>query len=319
MTKPAFSESERTLKSDDLVLRGTLCLPEKEGSKTPDAIVLMLSGSGDLDRNGNGLRLQLNIFNAIGQTLAENNIASYRYDKRGCGESDGNYLETGYFDLLNDAREALKALQQWPEASNIPVLLLGHSEGTLMASMLANEGHDIDSQILINPFLDRLEKIIEQQIVSTVAELKARTGFKGLMIKLFLFVSGDQVAKQQKIMKRVKRSKDPVIKVKRTPVNAKWLRDHMDIDPLEEHSKVNIPTLSIGGSKDLQCSPEDAKRIASLINAPVEAHVLDDLTHILRFDEESPSTFRYRELTESDIDPRVCELIVKWIASRGHT
>ena len=84
---------------------------------------------------------------------------------------------------------------------------------------------------------------------------------------------------------------------------------------MEEHKKVRIPTLSIGGSKDLQCSPEDANRIASVIDAPVETHVLENLTHILRVDKEPPTTFRYRELTESDIDLRVCRLMNDWIAN----
>ena len=91
--QPFFSKRDKEIQQDALTLRGTLCMPV---DNAPTITLLMLAGSGELDRNENGARLQLNIFNEIAHVLAENGIASFRYDKRGCAESDGVYNETGF-------------------------------------------------------------------------------------------------------------------------------------------------------------------------------------------------------------------------------
>jgi predicted acyl esterase len=69
-------------------LFGTICLPKKE-CQFP--VVLMVHGSGPLDRNGNMPGQNIDIFNMIAQHLANNRIASLRFDKRGCGKSTGNF------------------------------------------------------------------------------------------------------------------------------------------------------------------------------------------------------------------------------------
>jgi hypothetical protein len=72
--------------------------------------------------------------------------------------------------------------------------------------------------------------------------------------------------------------------------------------------------LCISGEKDIQCSPDDGHRIAVLAKAPVEVHVLPDLTHILRRDDRPPCFARYRAILGEPIDPRVLDLACDWIA-----
>ena len=310
--QPFFSEHDKEIQQDALTLRGTLCMPV---DNAPTITVLMLAGSGELDRNENGARLQLNIFNEIAHVLAENGIASFRYDKRGCAESDGVYNETGFFDLVDDARACLHAVRNFPETAQSEVLLLGHSEGALIAASLAATDKTIKGQILLNPFLESLEKTLERQLSNTLQEIDQLKGFKGSVIRLFLKINGDQMKKQRKFMQKVRKSSADSIKIKRTVVNAKWLREHQRIRPEEIYSKVEAPTLSIGGSKDVQCLPEDAHSIVALIDAPTESQVMDDLTHIARLDSQPTSTFRYKELTEQPIAREVPELMIRWINS----
>ena len=96
-------------------------------------------------------------------------------------------------------------------------------------------------------------------------------------------------------------------------INAKWLREHQRIRPKEIYVKVEAPTLSIGGAKDVQCLPQDAHDIVSLIDAQTESVVMEDLTHIARLDSQPASTFRYKELTEQPIARQVPELMIRWI------
>jgi len=151
---------------------------------------------------------------------------------------------------------------------------------------------------------------------STLAELKQLPGLKGFMVRIFLTVGGNQLTKQRRIMERVRRSRTDTIKVKKTVVNAKWLREHMNIDPAEIHSQVQVATLSIGGEKDMQCLPEDSEKVAQLIKAPTDAHLLTDLTHILRADDKPASTFRYTELAREPVDSRISALVSDWINKR---
>ncbi len=86
---------------DDVELVGELTSPESAGSH-PAALIL--SGSGPLDRDSNMPEQKLDIANALASALAARGVASLRYDKRGVGESGGDYLVTGFDQETSDAR-----------------------------------------------------------------------------------------------------------------------------------------------------------------------------------------------------------------------
>jgi len=277
----SFIEHEKSILVNGAKLSGTLCLHE---SVAPQKVILMIPGSGEVDRNENAMKLQLNILNSLAHSFAQQGIASMRFDKRGCASSEGRYHETGFHEFVDDAGEWLR-------------------------------NPDVKGQILLTPFLENMELLIERQLQRTLDEVSVLTGFKGLVVRVFLRLSGNQLKRQRKVMKRIKNSKKSSIKIKKTLINAKWLRELCEIEPADVFSKVKVPTLAIGGEKDLQCLPEDTQKLAGLVQAPVDSHVLSDLTHILRTDEEEPSTFRYKKLSEEPIDSRVPELILSWLKS----
>jgi uncharacterized protein len=74
-------------------LAGTMTRPERD---PPVPAALLLSGSGPLDRDSNMRRQVLNVGSALAAALAAHGVASLRYDKRGVGESGGDYLTTGF-------------------------------------------------------------------------------------------------------------------------------------------------------------------------------------------------------------------------------
>ena len=83
----------------DVSLAGTLTLPE---SGDPSELVVCVHGTGPMDRDQNMPGQRLDILNTIAEHLAWAGVASYRYDKRGCGSSTGEYYSAGHEDLLND-------------------------------------------------------------------------------------------------------------------------------------------------------------------------------------------------------------------------
>jgi len=313
MTTPNGNiEHDKTIEFHGAKLEGTLCLP-KLG--TPSKVVLMIPGSGEVDRNENAMQLQLNTFNALADSLADAGVASLRFDKRGGAQSGGKYHETGFFNFVDDADQWLKELDGFAELENCQRYVLGHSEGALIASFLSVRNPNLKGQILLTPFMENVELGIERQLQRTLDEVSLLTGFQGIVVRLFLRLSGNQLKRQRKVMKQVKNTSKSSIKIKKTLINAKWLREITSVEPVDIYRKVLVPTLAIGGTKDLQCLPEDTNKIASVLKGPVESHVLDNLTHILRIDKEKPSTFKYKALSEDAIDPRVPNLVLNWMES----
>lgn len=309
----AFSEIDKSLEFDGATLHGTLCLPVDQDIRQ---LVLMIPGSGEVDRNENAMSLQLNTFNEIAHELAREGIASFRFDKRGCAMSGGNYYETGFFNFVDDTEAWLNTMHSYAEVSDSSLYLLGHSEGTLIASLISASNPLVQGQILLTPFVENLELTIERQLKQTLEEVQKLTGMKGVIVRLFIRLSGNQVTKQRKIMQRVKNTTKSSIKLKKTLINAKWLREITSVDPVSVYQKVSVPTLSIGGEKDLQCLPTDTLKVGEYVTGPIETHLLPDLTHILRVDEEQASTFKYKQLSQEPVDPRVSKLTIRWLLSQ---
>ena len=309
-----MDEIEVSFKSGAETLFGTLSVPQdtEKGIKNPP-MVLFIHGSGPLDRNENAKMGKLDIFNALAKTLAENGIGSLRYDKRGCGKSQGNYLATGHFQLVDDGEAAFEFLKTQHHAAPGPLYIAGHSEGTIIAPQISNRRADVDGIILISPFVQKLEQVLLKQAENVQKDMKTMPGFSGFMTRLVIGLAGGVKNKQAKTLNKLKNSKSDVIRIGFRKLNAKWFRELLSIDPALVFAKVAVPTLIIAGEKDMQCAPEDAPEIARIIGEKAQYHVVDNLTHILRLETEPASIANYKKLLKNPIDPIVGELMVAWI------
>ncbi|MFK7861763.1 MAG: alpha/beta hydrolase [Granulosicoccus sp.] len=314
----AVNEEQIELFSAKTRLIGTLTLPSEKAhpelvDDKPVATVLLLADSGPLDRNQNSMQVQLNIFNDIANYLADQGIASVRYDKRGCGLSKGDFNAAGHSDLVADAQAWLKHLEEHPAVVGTPLFVLGHGEGSVMAPQLVAANDGIQGQILLTPFVEDYENIIRRQAENALRDIAALEGFKGTLIRFFLRLSGNQLAKQKKLVQKIRKTRRNTLKIRKQVINAKWIREMVNLDAQAIHSKVKAPTLIIGGQKDLQCLPEDVEKVEALIEGPVQSHILDDLTHILRSDADNPSVQHYLMLSLEDIDRRMLDIISRWL------
>jgi alpha-beta hydrolase superfamily lysophospholipase len=313
MSSPTMTEETVSIDTGNAMLEGTLSLPKET---TPIQVVLLLAGSNEQDRNQNSANAQFNIFNDIADHLALHGIASLRYDKRGCGNSGGNFDKAGHTDLVDDALVCAHFLQNRADLSNTPLFLLGHGEGTLIAPQVIAQSNGIEGQILLSPFLENYASIIRRQAEKSLTEIAVLPGFKGKLIRFVLRLSGDQIAKQKKLIERIQRTSKSTIKIRKQVINAKWIREMVNLDACIIHASVKTNTLVIGGSKDLQSLPGDADELSGILKGPVETHVIDDLTHILRRDPKEPSTQHYSELTEESVDAELLEITVQWLSSQ---
>ncbi len=87
---------------------------------------------------------------------------TFRYDKRGCGQSEGDFNTTSLFDLVSDARMAWQWLQSLPEIDAARIGVLGQSEGAVIALMLAAQDPNIRFYIWQGGIYNNLEQIVRR-------------------------------------------------------------------------------------------------------------------------------------------------------------
>lgn len=303
-------EQDIAVSPDGCTLSGTLCLPDHDG-RFPT--VLMVHGSGPLDRNENVKSQKLDVFNVIAHALAEAGIASVRYDKRGCGQSTGDYFAAGHTDLVADAAYWVSELASHPSCDPADLYVLGHSEGAAIAPQLYLRHARVAGLVLVCPFLQDLDQVLLRQAQRVEKELFSGHGFRASLRRGFFRLLGVGVASQQKLIRRIKASTADTIRIRLHKLPARWFRELFELDLEPVFRQVECPVLVFGGAKDLQCDPEDVHRIAALCAGPVEAEVMPDLTHILRLEPNEPALTRSRLLSKHPVEPAVVSTITGWV------
>jgi len=302
------TEREIIIPSGNVNLAGTLRLPD---SGLPCPAVLLIPGSGQVDRNESAAKLPINAFRDIAYHLSEQGIATLRYDKRGVGASQGNFWETGFYDNVADAGAALAFLKTQEGIRPEQVYLLGHSEGALIATRLAGSHVQAAGVILLAGPAQNGEQVLVWQSARVV---KGMGGFNKWLIDLFHI---DVAKAQRKQLEKLKRTKKDWVRIQLVAkLNAKWFREFMAYEPAEDLAKIQTPVLAITGTKDIQVDPADLERMAGLVRSEFEAHAVPDLTHILRAEPGEPTINTYRQQVTRPVDGRVLELISGWLKKR---
>ncbi len=314
-------ERSLSVESAGLRLAGTLCLPDDAVQKPggqPRAMptvptVLMVHGSGPLDRNENVRGQTLNAFNAIAHYLATRGIASLRYDKRGCGESEGDFNATGHHELVDDAARWVARLAQQPECDAGSVFVLGHSEGSVIAPQVYFRHPEIAGLVLLCPFITNLEQILQRQARQIEHELASRPGLGGVLPNMLGRWLGADARAQERMIRRIRKSTSDTLRVRLHRIPARWYREMFALDLAAIYQRVHCPVLILGGAKDLQCDPRDVAAIEALIPGEVTAEVVPDLTHLLRLEPGEPSLVRARRLLAAPLEPVVIEAVALWL------
>jgi pimeloyl-ACP methyl ester carboxylesterase len=301
------------VQSHGVQLAGTLCVPDERG-RFP--VVLMVHGSGPLDRDENMKGQKLDVFNTIAHRLARGGIASVRYDKRGCGASQGDYYSAGLQDLVDDVTSWFDELERQTCVRPDKIFFVGHSEGCLVSARAALGRPQTAGLALLCPFVKPTEDILLSQAAHIERELATKRGLSGAIIKLATSLMGGPVANQRKLIQKLKSSTTPSLRVGLQRLPAKCLRDLLNADAAQVYGATRAPLLLVGGAKDLQCDPADVASIAALASGPVESQVVADLTHLLRRDDQAPTILGAARLLTQPVDSDVVDLVVKWAQAR---
>ncbi|MEW9799654.1 alpha/beta hydrolase family protein [Alteromonas sp. CYL-A6] len=139
-------EHELIIQHNDLVIAGTLALPE---SKSTDALVIMLSGSGPQERDQtlDGFK----VFKELAGQLQAAGIPSFRFDDRGVDASTGNFGQSTLNDHASDVLKIISYLKQHQRFRFESFVLLGHSQGSIVAAHVATKSNDVKKLVLMGP------------------------------------------------------------------------------------------------------------------------------------------------------------------------
>ena len=245
----AYRTEEISLRvKDGTTLAGTLTLPPGKG---PFPAVLFVTGSGPQDRDE--MILGHRPFLVIADALTKAGIATLRFDDRGMGKSGGSITNLTTTDFAGDALAEITYLAKRPEIDPRRVGIIGHSEGGLIAPMVAAQSDVPHFLVLLaGPGVPGREVIRTQ----TRAIMKAE-GANDAEIEHALAMSGD---------------------------TSPWMKQFLVLDPQTFLPRVKVPVLAMNGEKDLQVDPSnlDAIRRGLGKNPHVEIVRLPSLNHLFQ-------------------------------------
>ncbi len=286
---------------DGVRLVGTLLVPASNES-TPAA--LLINGSGPLDRDSNMPGQALDVANSLASALAARGVASLRYDKRGVGESSGDYLTTSFDRETSDAASTLLALRRAPAIDPRRVTLIGHSVGATIAIRLARAHDWVAGAVLLCASRSPGAEVMRIQSDRIAASLR---GIQRLGVRRFL-------RRQEEVRHALLASNGDVIDIE-GGLPARWFREYMAYDPALDLAAIRCPVLAITGRSDLQVDPDDVERIGALVAGRFTGSIPDDLTHVLRT-HPGPPSMSYRAQLRRPVDAALRAAVATWVADR---
>jgi pimeloyl-ACP methyl ester carboxylesterase len=268
IASPAFAQDppKVAVAPVDKTLHSTLLLP-KDTSK-PMPVVLLLSGSGPTDRNGNSPMLhgKNNALLMLAEGLAANGIASLRYDKRGVGESAGAMVAEADLRLDTYVDDALSWCEQLRKDKRFSaVIIAGHSEGSLIG-MLAAKRCGADGFVSISGAGRSAADILRTQLAGKLPpELAVQS--EAIITNL----------EAGKTTENPPPALDAIYRPSVQPYLISWFR----YDPAKWIAALTVPVLIVQGTTDLQVGVDDAKRLAAA-NPKATLLVIEGMNHVLK-------------------------------------
>tara|TARA_Y100001968_G_scaffold99414_1_gene89433 strand:+ start:1486 stop:2406 length:921 start_codon:yes stop_codon:yes gene_type:complete len=248
-----------TLETSSGHLQGTLLLPE---SKKPP-VVLIIAGSGPTDRNGNSPSLKPNYLKMLAEGLHKNNIASLRFDKRGVAESSSAFRsELQFEDYINDVEQWISFLKNDSRFSS--VIILGHSEGSLIGMIAAQKG-------MVEKYISMAGPGVTMQ-----ATLRRQLAEQPPYILSMSLPIIEELEKGKTVD-----SVPPLINALFRPSIQPYLISCFKYDPAIEITKVKCPILIIQGTTDIQIPVNEAE-ILTAANSNSQLVVIEGMNHILK-------------------------------------
>ena len=307
-------------------LAGTLTIPEGSG---PFPAVVLISGSGPQDRDER--IFDHRPFLVLADHLTNRGVAVLRFDDRGVGESEGTFGTATSEDFASDVKAALSYLRSRPEIRPDGMGLMGHSEGGLIAPMVAAEGDEVAFLVMLaGPGVTGEEILYLQSelLLSAADSVPTETiaANRRLQEALFGIVKEHSVSEALPLLEAALRDQlppgvtgaavDPFVRGQVAQVNSPWFRFFLTYDPAPALRRVSVPVLALNGSLDLQVPPDqNLPAIRSALeeggNADITTIELEGLNHLFQ-PATTGAVSEYVEI-ETTFDPGALDRISEWV------
>lgn len=264
---PGMVEEQVALPTAWGCLAGTLVLPDRPG---PWPAVLVVAGSGPTDRDGNNPLLPAPIDNLkrLAHRLAAHGMASLRYDKRGVGASECpglSELTLRFDDLVEDARLLGEHLRADPRVAAL--VLLGHSEGALVAT-LAAPALTVRGLACVAGAGEPAADIMRRQIAAHMPADLAGPALAAL-----------EALQAQRPVDDVPEALALLFRPSVQPYLMSWFRH----DPAALLGALSVPVLLVQGSADVQVNVADVQRLGGA-RPDARMRVMEGMDHLLALD-----------------------------------
>ncbi|WP_444931615.1 alpha/beta hydrolase family protein [Microbulbifer sp. SSSA002] len=311
------------------ILSGTLTKPKSAIKAT----AVLISGSGPQDRDETAFGHKS--FAVIADYLTRQGYAVLRYDERGIGESTGNFFTATTEDFANDTSAIVDYLNSRRDLPQGKIGLIGHSEGGMIAPMVASSRDDIAFTILLGGpavkmqelFLDqwyrdrkhsgvteenlqkirKLDKIIFEQFAQlskgeAISENLHQALYKSVELE---GLEGDELETQVELLKK--------------QYSTPWFRYALNFNPESYLENTKCPLLALNGSLDFQVDAEMnlgnlEKVLSKSSHKDYEIIKLDKLNHLFQT-AKTGSDAEYAKIEES-FSPGALKIMTSWLNDR---
>ncbi|HEU4873935.1 MAG TPA: alpha/beta fold hydrolase [Pyrinomonadaceae bacterium] len=278
-------------------LAGTLTLPKGASLKQPVSAIVTVTGSGPQDRDENIGLQGFRPFRQLADALARRGIAVLRMDDRGTGSSGGTFKGSTSADFAEDVRAGLAYLRTRPEIRADRLGVLGHSEGALIAPMVAEKEPTLRAIVLLAGIAQPGRTALHFQLKNLIEHNS----------KLTPEMRESQIAEIPKRIDAMSAA-DP------------WMKFFLAYDPAPTMRRVKTPVLILTGSRDQQAVPEQVALQEAAFkeggNKDVTARVLPDVNHLFVQDTDGFPGNYSKLPAPVMMRADVVEMIVDWLAQR---
>lgn len=319
-------------KADNIKLAGTLTLP-KDVKKPP--VVILITGSGPQNRNEELMGHKP--FLVLSDHLSRNGIAVLRFDDRGFAQSEGNHENATTFDFVSDAEAAVTYLKARKDDVDIKKIgLIGHSEGGLVAPIVASTNKEIAYCVLLagpgvsgkDILMAQTRKAMELGGVSE-EDIQINEDFSLKIYEICENYKGEESKNKIKsVFNEMKKTSSEMLKNQLTNdvveqqielITSPWMLTFIKIEPQDYLRKVNCPVLAINGEKDFQVLAKAnlegiAIGLSEAQNKDVTTQELKGLNHL--FQTSETGSFSEYGTNEETFSPIALNIISDWINKR---
>ncbi|TVR92604.1 MAG: alpha/beta fold hydrolase [Trueperaceae bacterium] len=331
---------EVTFTSGDITLAGTLTLP---GGAGRHPALVTITGSGPQDRdNAHPSIPGYRPFAWLAEHLMEHGMAVLRFDERGVGESEGAFEGATSADFARDVEAAVAYLREHPDIDPSNVGLVGHSEGSMIAGMIAARDPDLAFVVsLAGASVDGFT-LMRNQIANLAfsqapseefAELIVRSEIRAMELTVaeewesleehlvetyrtqFEMLPADQAPPADQIEPLARQTAEQELEAR---YQDPWFRYFLTYDPGQDWERVTIPVLAVYGEHDLQVDADfNREPLAEALdragNTDATIVTLERSNHLF-LETETGDVMEYADL-EMAFAPGFLDLVTDWLSA----